>query len=68
MTKAGGTRPRRRRGLLSTWAGDSVWRRAVAWTVQQTIPLLILAIGIAIVWFLLVPLMISGVQSVIQNP
>lgn len=54
----------RSRGLLSTWAGDSLLRRFVAWLVQSAILLVLLAIAFAIIWFVLTPLMVDGITRV----
>lgn len=57
----------RSRGFLSTWAGDSLVRRFVAWLVQSAILLAALAVIFAIIWLVLMPLMIDGLTKVFDR-
>jgi hypothetical protein len=54
----------RSRGFLSSWAGESLGRRFVAWLVQSAILLAVAAIGFAIIWFVFMPWMIDGLTRV----
>jgi hypothetical protein len=57
----------RRKGLFMTWAGDSPWKRLVAW-LGQTAPLIALfAAGAAIIWFVLTPWMIESFTDTFRN-
>jgi hypothetical protein len=60
-------RRRRRKGLFMTWAGDSLWRRFVAWLGQTAIIVAVGAIGIALIWFVLYPMMIDNLVEVFGN-
>jgi hypothetical protein len=63
-----GARARSRsRGLLSAWAGESPWRRLVAWLVQGVILVGVLALALAVIWFILTPWMIDGITNVFQR-
>jgi hypothetical protein len=57
----------RSRGLLSAWAGDSLWRRFVAWLAQSAILLTAVALVAAVVWFILTPMMIDGITKVFNR-
>ena len=50
-----------------TWAGDSVWRRMVAWLGQTALILTAGLVGIVIVMQVLVPNMIDGLTEVFRN-
>ena len=50
-----------------TWAGDSLWRRFVAWLGQTAILIVVGAIGIAVIWFVLTPMMTDGLVEVFRN-
>jgi hypothetical protein len=50
-----------------TWAGDSAVRRLIAWVGQTAVLVAVVAIGIAIVWFVLAPSMIDGIVGVFAN-
>jgi hypothetical protein len=41
-----------------------LWRRFVAWLAQSAILLGVLVIGIAVIWFVLTPMMIDGLTRV----
>lgn len=61
-------RARPRRGLLNGWAGDSLWRRFVAWVAQSAALVVVAAVIFAAVWFVLVPWMTNGFIDVMQSP
>jgi hypothetical protein len=61
MTNA---RRSRTRGRLRGWAGDSLWRQFLVWLLRNVVSLLVLGIGLAIVWFILMPNMIDGLTKV----
>lgn len=50
-----------------TWAGDSLWRRFVAWLGQTAILAALLAVGVAIMWFLIMPMVTNNLVQTIQN-
>jgi hypothetical protein len=50
-----------------SWAGESPLRRLIAWLGQTVILVVIAAVGFALVWFVLVPIMIDGVVDVFNN-
>jgi hypothetical protein len=50
-----------------TWAGDSQWRRFVAWLGQTAILVTAAALLFATIWFVLTPWMIDNFTQVIRN-
>ena len=60
------TNPRRSRtrGPLRAWAGDSLSRKFLVWLLRSAVSLAALAIGLAIIWFVLMPNMIDGLTKV----
>jgi hypothetical protein len=50
-----------------TWAGDSAWRRFVAWLGQTALILLLGLIGIVIVLQILLPAMTDNLAEVFRN-
>ena len=61
MTNA---RRSRTRVPLRAWAGDSLSRKFLVWLLRTAVSLAVLAIGLAIVWFVLTPNMIDGLTKV----
>jgi hypothetical protein len=51
-------------GPLHAWAGDSLPRRFLVWLLRSAVSLAVLAIGLAIVWFVLTPNMIDGLTKI----
>lgn len=64
MTNA--RRPRTR-ARLRAWAGDSLWRQFLVWLLRSGISLLALVMGLAIIWFILMPNMIDGLTKVFSR-
>ena len=60
------TKGRRSRtpGPLRAWAGDSLSRKFLVWLLRSAMSLAVLAIGLAIIWFVLMPNMIDGLTKV----
>ena len=54
-------------GPLRTWAGDSVWRQFLVWLLRGAVSIAVLAVGFAIIWFILTPWMIDGITNVFQR-
>lgn len=50
-----------------TWAGDSTWKRFVAWLGQTALIVALGVIGIAVVLQVLLPMMTDGLVEVFQN-
>jgi hypothetical protein len=61
------SRSRRRKGLLSEWAGDSPWRRLVAWLVQTAVLIGMVAVMYLVIVNVLLPGMIDGFRETIRN-
>ena len=61
MTNA---RRSRTSGPLRAWAGDSLPRKLLVWLLRSAASLAVLAIGLAIVWFILTPNMSDGLTKV----
>ena len=57
----------RSRGPLTAWAGDSLWRRFVAWLAQSAILFAALALALALIWLVFVPIMLDGVTKVMTH-
>jgi hypothetical protein len=57
----------RARGPLRAWAGDSLWRRFVAWLAGTFLLLAIAAATFAVIWFVLMPMMIDGFTNIMQR-
>ena len=51
-------------GPLRAWAGDSSSRKFLVWLLRSVLSLLVLGIGLAIIWFILLPNMIDGLTKV----
>ena len=49
---------------LRAWAGDSLSRKFLVWLLRSAVSLGVLAIGLAIIWFVLMPNMIGGLTKV----
>lgn len=58
------TRRSRATGPFRAWAGDSLWRQFAVWLTRGAVSLAVLAIGFAIIWFVLTPVMIDGLTRV----
>jgi hypothetical protein len=54
-------------GPLRAWAGDSLSRKFLVWLLRSAVSLAVLAIGLAIIWFVLTPMMIDGVTRVLTQ-
>jgi hypothetical protein len=64
MTKV--PRPRTT-GPLRAWAGDSLGRRFLVWMLRSAVSLGVLAVGLAIIWFILTPNMIDGLTKIFSR-
>ena len=67
MTPRPRSRRRKRKGLFMTWAGDSLWRRFVAWLGQTAILVAAAALVYVITMNVLVPNMVDGMVEVFRN-
>jgi hypothetical protein len=54
-------------GPLGRWAGDSPSRRLAVWLLRHVVSLLVLAVGVAVILFVLVPNMIDGVTKILSR-
>ena len=64
MTNA---RRSRTRAPLRAWAGDSLPRKFLVWLLRSAVSLAVLAIGLAIIWFVLMPNMIDGLTRILTR-
>jgi hypothetical protein len=67
MSGAKQTSRRPRRGLFLAWAGDSVWRRFLAWLAQTAIMVALVAIVAAMTMLVLLPMMTEGLTEIFRN-
>ncbi len=67
MTTRARSRRRRRKGLLTEWAGNSTSKRIVAWLVQTAILAGMAAVMYLVIVNILLPGMIDGFTETIRN-
>ena len=65
--KARSRRQRRRKGLLVEWAGESAWRRLVAWLVQTAVLAGLLLVVFLVVMNVLLPNLVDNLVDQFQN-
>ena len=64
MTRAETGRPRSPRARpLTEWAGDSGWRRLVAWLVRTAVLAAAIAAAVAVVWLVALPWVVNGYRE-----
>jgi len=69
MTRAGARRPPSPRARpLAEWAGDSPWRRFVAWLVRTAVLAAAIAFALALVWLVALPWIVNGYREVVGGP